>query len=356
MPQNGKKQNIKGSDKEKAKPVVQTGEGLNKRTAIILAVGVVALILIIIGVIGYPTYVAPFRRTIINVDNISLNMNYFLKRVKLSGSDPIAMMTTLTNEQIIKLGAPKLVGIPTQADIDQEMRTEFQGQTGNVSSANSDREFNAWHRQILNESGLSSSEYRDIIYGIVLRIRLQDLLAKQMPTAVEQAHVFVISVNTIEEAETVRTRWAAGENFTALAKELSLDKTTAQNGGEIGWFPKGGVLTAGLETAAFELSTGNISDPIPVVADQEQSDGTTAPAVVGYQVLMVPERAIRELDPNSLQILQSKVVDDWLTAERKNYTIVWHGLKDGFDSETYAWIQYQIAKNNPASNTTTPGK
>jgi hypothetical protein len=178
-----------------------------------------------------------------------------------------------------------------------------------------------------------------------------------MPTAVEQAHIFVISVNTIEEAEAVRTRWAAGENFTALAKALSVDKTTGQNGGEIGWFPKGGVLTAGLEASAFEIATGNISDPIPVVADQEQSDGTTAPAVVGYQVIIVPERAIRELDPNSLQVLKSKVVDDWLVAERKNYTIVWRGLKDGFDSETYAWIQYQIAKNNPSSNTsTTPGR
>jgi hypothetical protein len=356
MSQTGKKQNRKGTEKEEVKPVHQSGERLNKRTVIILVSSVLALILIIIGVIGYPTYVAPFRRTVITVNNINLDMNYFLKRIKLSRSDPIAMMTTLTNEQIIKLGAPKLVATPTPADIDKEMSALFQGQTGNVSSANSDREFNEWHRQVLNESGLSNNEYRDIVNVEVLRSRLQEYLAARMPTAVEQVHIYIISVNTIEEAETARTRWAAGENFTDIARKLSLDQSSAEKGGDIGWFPKGGVLTGQLEAVAFQINTGNISDPIPVVADQEQADGTTAPAIVGYQVIIVPEKAIRELDSYSLQVLQNKVVDDWLQSERANYTITWRGLKDGFDSETYAWINYQIAKSKPPTTTPTAGQ
>ena len=345
----------------KAEPTVsaraKSGDKQSRRTAIVLAAVVLVLILAIVGIIGYPTYVAPFRRTIITVDNINIRMDYFLKRLKLSGSDPIAMLTQLTNDQMIKLGAPKYGLSVSPSDIDQTMRSVFQSQSGNASATFSEPEFKEWYRQLLNETGLSDAEYRDITTVEILTSRLQEYLAARMPTIAEQAHLYLIAVETEKEAEDVRTRWAAGANFTALARELSIDKTSGANGGEIGWFPRGGILTPQLESEAFTLSTGNVSEPLPVVSDVQQADGTTAPTVVGYHLVMVPERADRELDTNALQVLRSKVVESWLVAERPNYNIKWHGLNDVFDSETYAWINYQLAKSKPASSSSssTPG-
>jgi len=280
-------------------------------------------------------------------------MDYFLKRIKITGSDPIAMLTQLTNDQIIKLGAPKYGISVSPEDIDQTMRSVFQGQSGDgSSSANfSEPEFKEWYRQLINENGLSDAEYRDIITIELYRSRLQEYLAARMPTIAEQAHVYLISVETQKEAENVRARWAAGEKFTDLAKEISLDTTSGENGGEIGWFPKAGILTPQLEYEAFNLSTGNVSEPLPVISDQEQPDGTTAPTIVGYHLILVSEKANRELDANALQVLRSKVVDTWLSTKRQNYNIKWSGLNDGFDSETYAWINYQLAKGKPASST-----
>lgn len=352
MSQSGKKQTRKGSAEPSVSPRLQAGDKQGRRTAIILAAVVIILILAIVGVIGYPTYIAPFRRTIITVDNINIRMDYFLKRIKSTGSDPIAMLTQLTNDQIVKLGAPKYGISVSPEDIDQTMKAVFQGQSGNVSeSANvSETEYKAWYRQLLNESGLSDAEYRDIITIEIFRSRLQEYLAARMPTVAEQAHVYGIYVETEKEANNVRARWAAGEKFTDLAKALSLDTTTAEKGGELGWFPKGGILTPQLESEAFNLSTGNISEPLPVMSDEQQADGTTAPTVVGYHLIMVTERANRELDEYSLQVLRGNVVDSWLSTERQNYNIKWYGLNDNFDSETYAWINYQVAKSKSTSS------
>ncbi len=296
---------------------------------------------------GYPTYVAPFRRTIITVDNVNIHMDYFLKRIKLTGSDPIAMLTQLTNDQLIKLGAPQYGISISPQDIDQTMRSVFQGQSGNASAVVSEPDFKEWYRQLLNESGLSDSEYREIISIEIYRSRLQEYLAERMPNIAEQAHIYIISVETQKQADSIRARWANGEKFTDLAKEFSLDKSTGDNGGEIGWFPKAGILTPQLEFEAFSLSTGNVSAPLPIITDQQQEDGSTAPTIVGYHLILVTERANRELDANALQVLRSKVVETWLTTERENHTIKWSGLNDSFDSETYAWINYQLAKSKP---------
>jgi len=319
----------------------------NRRSAIIIALAVVVLILVIVGVSVYPTYIAPFRRNVITVNDINIRMDYLIKRIKLSGSDPIGMLTQLTNDQIIKLGAPRYGITVNQADIDSTLRSMYQGQT----SANfSEGEFNEWYRQLLNESGLSEAEYKDIITTEQMRARLQDHLASMMPTVAEHVHLHIIAVSTLNEAENVITKWESGTSFSDLAKQYSLDKTTGEKGGEVGWFPSGGVLTPQIEFEAFQLATGNISQPVASIADQEQPDGSTAPTVVGYNLLMVSEKAIRQLDDNALNVLKSKVLDTWFEQERQNYTIKWRGLTgDAFDSETYAWINYQVAKAKSAS-------
>ncbi|MBI2850989.1 MAG: peptidylprolyl isomerase [Chloroflexi bacterium] len=330
-------------------PVERHGRG----TAIAIAAAVLILILAIVGIIGYPTYIAPFQKTIITVDDTNIRMDYFLKRIKLTGSDPIAMLTELTNDQLIKLGAPRYGISVSPEDIDQTLRSVFQGQSDNTSGGAGfpEREFQEWYRQRLNESGLTDKEYRDIIATEIYRSRLQEHLARIMPTIAEQIHLYAIVVEKEKEAQSIRDRWLKGEKFSDLATQLSLDRITGDKGGEVGWFPEGGILTPQIEFEAFDLATGNMSQPIPIIdQNAQQPDGSTAPTVVGYQLLMVTERGERELDENAKQVLRSKVVDTWLTTERQGHKIEWRGLSGSFDSETYAWINYQLAKSKPAGS------
>jgi peptidyl-prolyl cis-trans isomerase C len=62
-----------------------------------------------------------------------------------------------------------------------------------------------------------------------------------------------------KEIEKVMKRLKAGEDFAALAKEVSQDTSTKDNGGDLDYFSKGQMVQA-FEDAAFALKTGEISD------------------------------------------------------------------------------------------------
>lgn len=71
-----------------------------------------------------------------------------------------------------------------------------------------------------------------------------------------------ILVETQELAEEIRTQLEEGADFAELAQEHSIDTNSAQNGGEVGCFARGGGLVASYEAAMFSLDVGEISDPV----------------------------------------------------------------------------------------------
>ncbi len=64
-----------------------------------------------------------------------------------------------------------------------------------------------------------------------------------------------------EEAESIRQRLVAGEDFALLARRHSADPGSRERGGELGWFRRGRMVPE-FERVAFALRTGEIS---PVV-------------------------------------------------------------------------------------------
>lgn len=66
---------------------------------------------------------------------------------------------------------------------------------------------------------------------------------------------------TKEDSEKLLARVRAGEDFEALAKQASLDRTSAMHGGRIGWIKPGDILSE-VETRVFPLPNGSIEGPI----------------------------------------------------------------------------------------------
>jgi len=295
---------------------------------IIIASVVVAVILIIFGFFYNQEYVAPFRRTIITVDGTSIDMGYFLKRTRLAGADPFVMLDTLTNELLIKQGAPRYVGEVTPEDIDRELRRIARGGSETISES----EFKEWYRQQLNETRFSESEYREILHTRLLAVRLHEYLAERVPTVAEQVHLHIILFETYEDAEKIRARWEAGEDFADLAREASIDELSREKGGDIGWLPRG-VMESTFDYVAFSLSPGDVSETLPYVSEPSSTQ-------VLYYLLMVSEKAdARELDEDSLQRLRDGVLEDWLSEGKKFYEISFN-----FNSEIYAWLNWQLSK------------
>jgi peptidyl-prolyl cis-trans isomerase D len=63
-----------------------------------------------------------------------------------------------------------------------------------------------------------------------------------------------------KKIEAAKARLAAGEAFATVAKELS-DDTTAKQGGDLGFFPRGAMVPE-FDKAAFSLAKGEVSDII----------------------------------------------------------------------------------------------
>ncbi len=63
------------------------------------------------------------------------------------------------------------------------------------------------------------------------------------------------------KAKAALERLRAGEDFAAVAKELSDDPGSAAQGGDLGWFERG-VMVKPFEDAAFTLPTGQVSEPV----------------------------------------------------------------------------------------------
>jgi parvulin-like peptidyl-prolyl isomerase len=69
-----------------------------------------------------------------------------------------------------------------------------------------------------------------------------------------------ILVPTLEEARKIRQEIEAGGDFAHLAREHSVDPT-AENGGDLGYFPREDLLSE-VAKAAFSLSPGALSQPV----------------------------------------------------------------------------------------------
>jgi hypothetical protein len=158
--------------------------------------------------------------------------------------------------------------------------------------------------------------------------RFMEYLAQSIPTNPEHAHVYGIFVSSYDEAVKAKERLEAGESFSKLVAELSIDPSK-ENGGDLGWFPKG---VSVLHQDPFELKVGQIGDALAYAEST-----TEAPSV--YYVITVTEFASRELDAKFLPELKSKTLQDWLTAENKEHTV-----KFTYNSEIDAWVNWQLSK------------
>ncbi|MDR4434601.1 peptidylprolyl isomerase [Bacillus tequilensis] len=75
---------------------------------------------------------------------------------------------------------------------------------------------------------------------------------------IRASHILVADKKTADEIE---KKLKKGEKFEDLAKEYSTDARSASQGGDLGWFAKDGMV-ADFSKAAFNLKTGEVSDPV----------------------------------------------------------------------------------------------
>jgi curved DNA-binding protein CbpA len=348
----------KKTGRKKAPVVVAKAETVeakrrrSKTNAIITASAILAVIVAVVVTSWYLIYKAPLQRPIITVNNENIKIEYLLKRCLMNTSSPndtYGTIQSIVYELLIKQGAPQYGITVTEADIDQALRDEANQSstdaTGEGTTATlSDAEFKEWYRQTLNQTQLSEKEFRDYVRTSIMAQRLQTLLGDNMPTTAEQVHLYDILLPDYNTAAEVKKRIDEGEDFMTIASEVSLDTDTMDNGGDMGWLPIK-VLDSSLENTVTNLDIGVVSAPVQTSASQSQAQSTEQEQP--YLLLMVTEKAVaREVDAQYIDTLKARLMQDWINTQASTQKVALHGRgsSGGYDSETDAWLQYQIEK------------
>ena len=155
----------------------------------------------------------------------------------------------------------------------------------------------AW-QQWLTDNQYTEDEFRATIRSMLIAGAMRDQVTQQLPENVPQVHARHILVDTEAEAVNVLNRLQSGEDFAALAASLSLDVTTRENGGDLGWFVEGELLEPLLTQVAFSLNSGEIGGPVATR--------------LGYHIIQTLERAEGPVTPEKQALLDQIHFENWL--------------------------------------------
>lgn len=193
---------------------------------------------------------------------------------------------------------PTLVALPSATEMD------LQGYETAVA------DYFAFQAEALD---IAEGDIYEIVYINLLRDAFIEYLTADLPHEEEQVWARHILVADEETAQTVLDRLAAGEDWAALALELSTDFGNASIGGDLGWFSKD-TMVEPFADAAFALEIGEISEPIETQ--------------FGWHIIQVIGHEDRPLTEAEYQQNQQEVFQEFLT-----------GLREKYDWEIFdAWI------------------
>ncbi|MEC1525279.1 peptidylprolyl isomerase [Neobacillus niacini] len=130
---------------------------------------------------------------------------------------------------------------------------------------------------------------------------------------VKASHILVEDEATAKE---IKQKLTDGADFAKLAKEYSTDEGTKENGGELGFFPKGTMVTE-FEDVAFAMQVNEISEPV-------KTD-------YGYHIIKVEEKKEAKeanFDDSKAEIKETLIdqkveteYSTWLEEKKKDYDI-----------------------------------
>jgi parvulin-like peptidyl-prolyl isomerase len=268
------KKQVEKPRREPTKRQLSRWQQQKRRQRFIFTIGI-SIVVVVLGFIGagfyYQWYVPEYKvrhETVIEVNDTQFDMDYYIKMLEYYGQGVEPTQLTAFADYVVQ--------IIEQSEL---MRQEAIELGISVSDEEVDEALKSYDPPL-------SKDYRDVVRTQLLMARLLDeYFDKQVPNYAEQRHIFAMFLESESQAEEVRARLEAGEDFTQLAGELSLDTTSKEKEGDLGWHPEG-VLTLTLETSLVDeyASTTEAAALSPPIFEESK----TKP--VGYWLIKVLER------------------------------------------------------------------
>ena len=291
-----KKGKIEKPKREYTRRQLSRWQQQKRRQRLILGVGVfiIVAVLVTVGVGWYTSHYQPLHQTVIRVNETEFNMDYYVKMLKLyreaqSGYQMVGLadqvVKVIERNELVRQGAMKLGFSVSDEEVDKERKA-------------SDPPI--------------SKDYRDVVRTEMLINKLRDEYFEQtVPVATEQSHLMAMLLESETQANEVRARLEAGEDFGELAGELSLDSFSRGKSGDLGWHPREIWTELPISSIpgehAFSAEIGVLSQPI---YDE------TVIKEVGYWLVEVLEREEEPQEAHVRAILLGSEQEAWEVRDR----------------------------------------
>ena len=302
----------------KKKPPSWQREKTISRLVWVIVSLIIVLIAGLVGYWGYDSYVAVWRQPVVKVNEVTLDMNYFVKILRFYSSYssetidtttfPYQVLQVIEDNELIRQGAPNLniqVTYDEVTDAIKEFLMPSPEDEGNATQPEVD--FDELYNEWLDIIRLSNEEYRQLVETDLLEERITEYLREnEVPTEAQQVHLNIIPLEDEATASQVSDMLKAGGNFTELAASYSIVEGLRESGGDAGWLPRG--IYTEFDDVMFALEVGNITEPI--------STGS------GYYIIRVSEKAESMTIPEEYRdILTDSAFDKWLQEQRDDSII-----------------------------------
>ena len=324
----------------------------------------VFLVAVVIGVVAfgyYEKFYSPPRVWAGSVNQVEFSMGDLVSRIRvLQGVNryeggnvdlstvPFEYLQNLINAEILRQRSGELGITPTDVDIDQELRREFQptppvGQEADPGQL--DREFQNNYQTFLTATGLTDGDFRIIVEERIAVLRLAILLSQRIEDPQEQVEVEWIRLSVDGgpqeggvQPQDVMKRLAL-EEFAAVAAEVSQSEGFSDRLGYVGWVPPGAfpdldtTLYGDAERGVEALTPGETSEPV------YSTDGI-------YIVRLISGPELQEVRPIIGNKLTLEMVREW-QAEQVKVGADDGWVKMNFNSTLYAWVADQVFVTRP---------
>ncbi len=190
--------------------------------------------------------------------------------------------------ELLMVQAAEAAGVAVaETDVDREMEQMIASAGGEAAFA-----------EQLAKWGYTGDEFRQVVRSQLLQEEMKGRVVAAVPTICEHVHARHIVVDTREKAESLLARLMAGADFASLTQAFTLDSSTRDSGGDLGFFPRGILVQIEVENAVFALEPGQWGQ---VVASSQ-----------GYHVVQVIERdPERAVSAQNLHLLHEQALDAW---------------------------------------------
>jgi len=161
--------------------------------------------------------------------------------------------------------------------------------------------------QLESEAKISEAQFREIFRRRVLYDKVFAEVTKDVDTTEDYIWARHILVASREEAAVILGKLEAGQDWSELAAQFSLDESNKNNGGDLGWFTASDMVEE-FSNIAFSLKEiGEISQPVETT--------------YGWHVIQLLGKERRPASSDRADQIKQQKFTEWLNSVKAEMTI-----------------------------------